>query len=333
MPTEGEPAIHTTDKRYGDTVSEALERLAVHGPEWGPARFAFHAPMAAEALAALGYCDEVPQWIEQNRAIRQYSARPEPRRPIDPDDPAEQMAARGDSSRFADWTKMFDAQLATKPWREVLARWWPRLLPGMFGSLGHGMIRTAHAVRVLSSVAEPTPAQLGELAQGLGFWAARYWSPSAPGPGSPFAAALAVTPPLEQTRAALMGVAATAAGILADHAPTPIVPLIHMITIPAAVDLVLPALPPDLHADSYRFAVGAAAATFDSFGSHLQPAPVVPADAVPPLRQIVEAAVETGDEHAIKLADVSVRSAAADLDSEPYRRAVATVLHRMGRGI
>ena len=35
--------------------------------------FAFHAPMAAEAMAALGYYDEVSGWIERNRAERRYS--------------------------------------------------------------------------------------------------------------------------------------------------------------------------------------------------------------------------------------------------------------------
>lgn len=332
MSAEGQPASPTASHRYADAVNDAFERLAGHGPEWGRRGFAFHAPMAAEALAALGYYDDVPQWIERNRHIRAYSAPPEPRRPLDPNDQADLLAARGDISRVADWAKMFNTELASRPWQEVLAAWWPRLAPGLAAALGHGMIRTAHAVRVLRSVAEPTPAQLGELSRGLAYWAARYWSPPAPMAQSPLAAAAALTPAPEQAHAALMDATATAAGILADRAPMPTIPLIHMVTIPAAIDMVLPVLPLELHPDTYRFAVNASAMVLQNFGSHLRTA-VLPADApVPTLTQSIEAAVELGDEHAIKLAEVCVRSAVAHPDNEPYLRAVAILIYRLSNG-
>jgi hypothetical protein len=321
------------DERYADAVNEALDRLAGYGPEWGRHRLAFHAPMAAEALAALGYHDQVVPWIEHNRTVREYSAAPQPHERLDPDDAAQWRAARGDFGRFADWARMFDQELASRPWREVLVRWWPRLAPGMLGALGHGLIRTAHAVRGIAAVPEPTPAQLRELAQGLAFWAARYWSPSQPGAESPLAAAVAAQPSPEQARAALVAATATAAGVLADRAPMPTVPLIHMVTIPAAVDLTLAVLPVELHQESYRWAVTTSAAVLDSFGAHLQSGPVLPAGAeVPSLEQSVAAAVETGDEHAIKIAEVCVRSIQAHPDEQPYRRAVATVIHRLVAG-
>ena len=39
--------------------------------------------------------------------------------------------ALGELSRVADWEAYLRAQLAEEPWRGVLARWWPRLLPGV----------------------------------------------------------------------------------------------------------------------------------------------------------------------------------------------------------
>jgi hypothetical protein len=328
QPDEGEMSV----ERYADTVNEALDRLAVYGPEWGPG-FAFHAPMVAEALASLGYYDQVPEWIESNRRIRRYSPMPGPQRSLDRSDPADLDAARGDGARFADWVGLFDRELAERPWREVLRSWWPRLLPGLCGALGHGMIRTAHAARVLNTVTEPTAAQRHELAQGLAFWAARYWSPAPPGPDSPLAAAAALNPTPHEARARLLEATATAAGVLADRAPIPTIPLVHMVTIPAAVDLLLPVLPVELHPDSYRFAVQASAAVLRSFSAHLQPADrQAGGGEPPPLGQSVAEAVETGDEHAIKLVEVCVRSSAAHPDNEPYRRAVAMVIHRLAHG-
>ena len=60
------------------------------------------------------------------------------------------------------------------PWRDVLQRWWPRLLPGAVASATHCLIRTWHAVRALREAV--TAPRVDELAQALGYWAAR-WHP------------------------------------------------------------------------------------------------------------------------------------------------------------
>ena len=52
---------------------------------------------------------------------------------------------------MADWDRYFRAQLAEEPWRDVLARWWPRLLPGLAAAATHGVIRTSHAARSLAA--------------------------------------------------------------------------------------------------------------------------------------------------------------------------------------
>jgi hypothetical protein len=73
-------------------------------------------------------------------------------------------------------------ELSERSWSAMLARWWPRLLPGLAASATHGVIRTAHAVRSLANAGnDPHPLLLDELARGLAFWAARYQTlPGAP---------------------------------------------------------------------------------------------------------------------------------------------------------
>ena len=63
----------------------------------------------------------------------------------------------------------------------MLERWWPRLAPGAVASATHGLIRAGHAVRAVAD--DPNPLRLAELAQGLGYWAARWRS--APQPVTP----------------------------------------------------------------------------------------------------------------------------------------------------
>ncbi|WP_434099339.1 questin oxidase family protein [Streptomyces platensis] len=51
--------------------------------------------------------------------------------------------ALGDPGRVTDWTGYFTEQIAEHPWRELLAVWWPRLLPGIAGAATHPVIRVA----------------------------------------------------------------------------------------------------------------------------------------------------------------------------------------------
>lgn len=54
------------------------------------------------------------------------------------------------------------------------AQWWPRLLPSAVTSAAHPLIRTGHVVRALRE--QESQPRLKELAQALGYWAAR-WQP------------------------------------------------------------------------------------------------------------------------------------------------------------
>jgi hypothetical protein len=157
-----------------DTIDEVLSRLDDVGFEIGPG-FTGHAPMAAEALVALGHPAEAVPWIERYVCEVPHHAPPEPTGArIDPRDEADWRGALGDLPRLGDWVVLFQEELAEAPWAEVLARWWPRLLPGFSGGLTHGLIRTAHAVRSLTAAERPTAREQRELCYGLAYWAARY---------------------------------------------------------------------------------------------------------------------------------------------------------------
>ncbi|QNP68735.1 DUF4243 domain-containing protein [Streptomyces roseirectus] len=186
-------------------LDEALRRLHVSGPE-RLGRLTNHAPMAVEALAARGRAKAVHRWLDLYASrLEDFPAAVEP---VTADN---WRTALGDPRRAADWITYFDHELTARPWRDVLAEWWPRLLPGLYGGSTHPVIRVGHAVRTLLAgeadagartrmeassgtgadasarpgVAPdpagvttpppvPTPPRLTELAHGLGYWAARH---------------------------------------------------------------------------------------------------------------------------------------------------------------
>ncbi|WP_275559859.1 questin oxidase family protein [Streptomyces sp. 5-6(2022)] len=184
-----------TDDTRG-TLDEALERLHASGPErhgW----LSNHAPMAVEALVRHGQGRTVHRWLDRYRdkledMPRSYAAITE----------ENWREALGDPRRLADWPAYFDRELADRPWQDVLAMWWPRLLPGIAGGATHPVIRVGHAVRtLLDEPGTATAPRTAELAHALGYWAARH-APlpplrRRPGPASGSAAdALAAVEPI-----------------------------------------------------------------------------------------------------------------------------------------
>ncbi|MFJ2148574.1 hypothetical protein ACIOHB_07320 [Streptomyces microflavus] len=318
---------------YTDAVGGALERLRGVGFEHGP-RFVNHAPMAAEALAYMGYADDVPRWVDRNLRTHTYHEVPDARWAIDPADPDDWRSALGDFSRVADWTALFERELAQAPWPEVLARWWPRLLPGMSGVLTHGVIRTAHAVRAISRAGEENLAYRRELAQGLGYWAARYAShthgirPGDEYPGTGEGEEYPRTADADSAAAALDGLVAEYAGIYASAPQRHPVPLIHSITGPAAVRLVVEHLPAAQRRPSYLVARDVSASMLDWFST----TPVTPnpvgLSGVPDVGEVFATAVAIGDEHAIKLAEVAVRHQALAPDPR-----LAAAAHAANQGL
>ena len=146
-------------------IDEVLDILHRTGPEFGG--LSNHGPMAAEAILALDRPDLVFNWVEQHKD--HLDDRPSTQFKITQEDWRE---ALGNIQRVGDWVAFFDEQLAESSWQQVVGQWVPRLAPALMAAATHGLIRTGHAVRSLSQ--EETPQRLHELAQGLGYWAARY---------------------------------------------------------------------------------------------------------------------------------------------------------------
>ena len=155
------------------TIDEMLDLLSFAGAELGSGN-ANHGPMAAEALFALGRDEAVLPWVEDYR-IR-LTDRPSPSLAIPSSEWREFLGAR---DRLGDWIEFFQNELQEAAWRDVVRVWAPRLAPAVMAAATHGLIRTVHAARNLSS--GDTPQRRYELAQGLGYWAARYYTlPGAP---------------------------------------------------------------------------------------------------------------------------------------------------------
>jgi Questin oxidase-like len=148
------------------TIDEVLEILHRTGPDLVGGN-SNHAPMVAEALFAMGRPEAVIPWIEGYQS--RFQERPAPHGSISHESWHEALGERGYGT---DWVTFFDHELAATPWPVVLQQWVPRLAPGLMAAAAHGLIRTSHAVRSLA--AQETAPRLHELAEGLGYWAARY---------------------------------------------------------------------------------------------------------------------------------------------------------------
>ncbi|MFI6375935.1 questin oxidase family protein [Streptomyces sp. NPDC050546] len=308
------------------TLEEALERLHGSGPE-RLGRLTNHAPMVVEALTAHGRPGAVHRWLDLYRhKLEDFPA------PLAPVTDANWREALGDPRRAADWIAHFTRALAERPWRDVLAVWWPRLLPGMYGGSTHPVIRVGHAVRALE--AGGNAPRLAELAHGLGYWAARHRPVSgiAPLPADPDAArSLGAVPPIDDprggfpdrltavrrlplwagdvtdpdtARARLTELVRAATHRYATHGHGEETMLVHAATAPNAVLRSLPSLPRELWAPSLHAAWTASAAVTAMY------APAEPVAAVPApgrtAEEVLEAALAHGDEHVIKLTDTAL---------------------------
>ncbi|MFE8941728.1 questin oxidase family protein [Streptomyces sp. NPDC007872] len=311
------------------TLDEALERLHASGPErdgW----LTNHAPMAVEALVRHGQAASVHRWLDHY--ADKLEEPPPPYAPVTADGWRE---ALGDPARITDWTRFFARELAERPWRGVLAEWWPRLLPGIAAGATHPVIRTGHAVRTLLASpggdADSGP-RLAELAHALGYWAARHQPlpPLAPLAAAPSAAAAldAVPPVPEQdggirhrlaqltafpawgdapdpdtARARLTELVAAATHRYATHGHGEPTMLVHAATAPNAVLRALPALPRVLWAPSLSAAWAASAAVTAAYAP-VEAAPYEATSLTP--EEVFARAAAHGDDHTIKFTDTAL---------------------------
>jgi hypothetical protein len=283
--------------RHADVLDEAYERLHRTGPEFA-GWLSNHGPMAVDAMIRLGYPDRVPAWID--RYERRLEDPPGSRWRITETDWRD---ALGDASRLGDWLAFFGRLVAAEPWREVLRRWWPRLVPGAAAAASHGLIRTGHAVRALRE--RDTAVRRAELGQALGYWAARFAAVPQPVDGWSAALGAAAQPTrAEQVPAALTELTDAAVIRYLRWAPANAVMLVHAATAPRAAALVIPALPPDLWPATYTAAWGVSAAIVAMY----RPAGDPPAPPRSATDDVVARAVAHGDEHVLKFTEVAAES-------------------------
>jgi len=245
--------------------------------------------------------------------------------------------------RWADWKSFFERELrAPARWQSVLDTWAARLAPGIASAATHGVIRTAHAARGLGR--RDTEPRRAELARGLAYWAAAYEelpahaiarrAPSleaalaqlpryrarhgGAAPGGNIVAGLREVATLDgfadardlvalpiDPDAALAAISATFARVLIAQAPRGhAVAYVHAITGPCALRKLAPYLSPATVQAALPYAWQAAAAIHAAYAV-ADPAP--PPRASPPSRDaLIERALASGDEHAIKLTETAL---------------------------
>lgn len=310
------------------TYDEALERLHRTGPEWD-GWLSNHGPMAVDVLARRDAGGDVHAWVDE------YADRlddmPAERRPIRGADA--EREALGDPDRLGDWIAHFARLVEESPWDDVLATWWPRLLPGIAAGATHGVIRTGHATMALR--ADDNEVRRAELAQALGYWAGRWQPvPRIDLHGSRDAAALvdgvpridpqeggirdrlarlgaveawpdhvgSMTPPADVPRALDDLVDAVVAAYPAAAHGNPTM-LVHAATAPHAVARTLPSLPREQWEDAYAYAWSATAAVLSCY------LPATRAEVAAGTESVDDAwaqALQHGGEHVLKLADVAL---------------------------
>jgi hypothetical protein len=320
-----------------EALDGALTVFAATAPNYSTIGLANHGPMVAEALAHLGRHDAIPGWVAQYR--RRLEDAPAPARALTEE---EWPAALGKEDRFPEWLALFEREIADRPVAAVVGEWAPRLLPGAVGAATHGLIRTGHALRGLGDA--DTPPRRLEVANGLAFWASSY--EELPGPPllighEGVAAALADLPYLPEDApaavlisdrvAAVAGIAdefeqavaslgwtggavdlldqlATggAAAYLRNADDGGAIGLLHAVTSPLACELVLPWLAAEDRDAALGYVWQAAAALHVAYD--IDRSTPVPAEAPPAADALVDRALASGDEHAIKLTEAALRS-------------------------
>lgn len=338
-------AVHTLSVHAA--FGEALERLRGYGPEFGP-RLSNHGPMAADALIAMGRADAVVGFVE--RYARTLEPAPEGGSTLGED----WSESLGRIDRWPEWVAWFEHELAVDPPADVVATWLPRLAPGASAAATHGLIRTAHALRALladtpggpspSSQASLTPEGRRELAEALGYWAARYQELPGPpiliGQGSigetlerlpelpeeapeeflisdqlrhldmiakPFEQAVSSLAPPRELLAALDALAlGGASGYLANADQGHAIAFVHTVTAPLALELCLPSLRAEDRPTVFAYLWQAVAGLHSAYGVVRSPREL-PLE-LPDTAGLVDAAVASNDEHAIKLTEACLRS-------------------------
>lgn len=319
-----------------NALDEALECLRGTATEVAGGGAPNHGPMAAEALTALGREDVVVSWADRYR--RKLDAMPAATSAITVETWREALGA---IDRIGDWAAFFREQMAKASWRTVFAEWIGRLLQATPSAGAHGLIRTAHALRALDEA--ETALRVEELGVALAYWAAYHRKlPGVPslrgaldlghalgqipllmrgqarrgmpreiylqvmeGHAEEFSAAVDLASEPESVDGALSSLTEAGARLyLANATHQPLV-LLHTVTVPAALRLLLPHLPVALQKTALAYVWQNVAATTAAYGDER---PSERDDWAPQEESvIVERSIETDDPHALKFTEACIR--------------------------
>ncbi len=318
-----------------DVLDEALVELSPTGPEFGGG-LSNHGPMVVEALVTLGRTEAVLPWVDTYRKRLQEHLTERNRIVGD-----SWRGALGDFTRVGDLVAFYQRELAAAPWRSVLATWLPRLAPGLCAASFHGVLRTAHAVRSLGR--GESEQRRRELAEGLGYWAARYQElPSVARGAAAHARPSQVVPGLERISADagvtsfsaamhrldqlpsfpgvidLVDTGGEPAAFLSDltaifarvylaNAGARTIAFIHGVTGPSAVRLLAPFVSTAARRDLLRHTWHAAAGLYCSLGRKPPDIHARAPKPAPSRDAIIDHAIATQDEHAIKFTEACLR--------------------------
>jgi len=321
------------------TLDSALEIVLRHGPDLGNG-FTSHGPMATEAMCAMGRPDAVKPWIENY--TRHMTERPRPSERIDP---VRWREALGIHNRFADWVAFFRRELEESHWRTVVRKWGALLAPGLVGAATHGIIRAGHAVRAMTDA--DTSMRRLELADGLAYWAATYeelperrvtMPPLTPSAAiaavpmlpadkrsahkhhtivealiqlddfPPFAETISLVDTSGHVSAFILDLTETFARVYLtnDRDIVTIIAFIHSVDAPAALENIAPHLDTAGIRTALLYAWQASAAIYSAYGVN-PPQTEVTAAAEDDPEEMIQRAIENGDEHVIKFTEVCLR--------------------------
>ncbi|MDO8433544.1 MAG: questin oxidase family protein [Candidatus Binatus sp.] len=343
-------------------LDEALEMLSDCGPEFGGG-LSNHGPMCAEAMCAMGRRDRVLAWTENYR--KQLNPRIAEREKITN---ANWREALGRFKRAGDWSAFFTNELKERPWHEVVQDWVERLSPGLISAAAHGAIRTGHATRSLAI--EDTAQRRRELADALGYWAAVYNTlpgekrdrgsamPSAAidrveviphgerGSGfasldaalkqldhfKPFENTLSMVDTDADPSAFVSDLTATFARVFLANAHDLLtaIAFVHAVTGPSAVRPMLPYLRADAVAPALGYAWQASVALYSTFSIAAPLKIEEPSTAISD-DELIDRAIATGDEHAIKFTEVCLREDRPHRDPA-YRPAALHAIRLLSNG-
>jgi Questin oxidase-like len=323
---------------------EAYERFHRTGPEWGSDQLSNHGPMAVEVLVRRGCPEVVPAWVD--RYVRRLDELPRATSQITDASWTEALGdGRRIADWTAYFTRELAGQpwrdVLTTWWPRLLPGIAAAATHGLIRT-GH-VVRTLLADEERDEGKAANQPTLDELAHALAFWAARAQPvpPSADPSGrlDPLAALDAVprvasqqgdlvarfgqltgasgwpaavgrlrpaaTPDQVPTRLADLVAAATMRYLSHGHGQP--VLLVHTATAPNAVLHALPALPARLWAPSLTAVWAASAAIFAAFAppEAANPEPAKPAGTI---ADVLDRAVEHGDEHVIKFTDTAAEA-------------------------